>query len=611
MSKLRFRTALGILLCLGWFCLAPAPASPAQAPEATRAADTADAAEAADAAENGDGTFIDRVDVNVVNVEVFVTDKKGRAITGLTKEDFELTVDGQNLPVSNLYAQEDNRPVYRAAPEATAEEPAATAPAPQEVPQEQRLRLVVFVDQTALQPLNRKRSFKHIRRFLEESLAPEAEVAVISLAPGLRFHTDFTTDREVVQKILKELEKSPPLDLGTEAERRTVLQEIFNAPTSSPGGSAFDQMAASGAAGNTLALIRAIAATEYSIHKTGTRAMKAMVDTLAGVPGRKAMLHVSDGVPTNPGEDLFIAWQNRFSQLDTNYQTAVGSYDLIRDFQDFADHANASKVTFYAVDADPPTNTFGKSAEFQGDPNELPSVTSEVLSTFEANKRATIELAALETGGKRVIANGMLPRQLKRLGNDFRSFYSLGFAAPAGKVKDHHQVKVRVKGRKGLVVRHRSGFADRDADQKAAGQTMAALLYGVGEDPLGVTVTPGERESLEDGTATLPLALELPFDRLALLPDGEERVATLSLFVTVQDQVGAARPVQHIAVRLKVPEEEMESSQGQSARYVLPVIVGTDDRRIALAIRDDIAGIVSTLRVDLETPARASHNGKG
>ena len=581
MIDLRVRAAalLGLYSCL--LTLGATPAGPAVAQE-------------------GEGsTFVDRVDVHIVNVEVFVTNKRGQAIVGLSEDDFELTVDGREVPISNFYAEEDDRPVH----EASLADP-APADAPQgeaSVPPEQLLRLVVFVDQTALEPLNRKRSFKHIRRFFAEGLAPADEIAVVSLAPGLRFHTDFTRDRELVEKILKELEKSPPLDLGTAGERRRVLQEISDG-SSGP---------TSGASHSALSLIRAIAATEFGIRKSGTQALMALMGTLNGVPGRRAVLHVSSGIPTNPGEDLFLAWRNRFGQSNQTYQSEVGSYDLLRDFQEIAARANASKVTFYALDADPPAYSYGRSVEFEGDTSALPSVTGEVSNTHEANKRSTLELTAFETGGKRVVANGTLPRQLNRLGNDFRSFYSLGFEAPRGNVRDRHKVKVRVEGQKGWVVRHRAGYSEQNPDQEAASRTMAALLYGVAEDPLGVVARSGPAQVQEDGRTTLPLTIEIPFERLALLPDGDDRAATLSLFVTVQDKVGAARPVQRLAVRLRLPQQKIDEAPGRFARYVLPVVVGPDDRRVALGVRDDIAGVVSTLRVDLEPTAGSGNKYAG
>src|SRR5690349_14078833 len=60
----------------------------------------------APAQEQNDETFYDSVEVNVVNVEVFVTDRGGQRVKGLTQSDFEVLEDGQPVEITNFYASE-------------------------------------------------------------------------------------------------------------------------------------------------------------------------------------------------------------------------------------------------------------------------------------------------------------------------------------------------------------------------------------------------------------------------------------------------------------------------------------------------------------------------
>ncbi|HEY2738988.1 MAG TPA: hypothetical protein VGK45_11335, partial [Thermoanaerobaculia bacterium] len=48
--------------------------------------------------------FGERVDVNIVNVEAWVTDKDGNPVNGLQRGDFEIREDGKPLPVVNFEA---------------------------------------------------------------------------------------------------------------------------------------------------------------------------------------------------------------------------------------------------------------------------------------------------------------------------------------------------------------------------------------------------------------------------------------------------------------------------------------------------------------------------
>ena len=72
--------------------LAAAPPAPVAA-QGTSAADAA-AAQTGAGDEQGDATFFEAMDVNVVNVDVYVTGKDGEPVTDLTRDEFEVFEDG-------------------------------------------------------------------------------------------------------------------------------------------------------------------------------------------------------------------------------------------------------------------------------------------------------------------------------------------------------------------------------------------------------------------------------------------------------------------------------------------------------------------------------------
>ena len=47
-------------------------------------------------------TFVDEIQLTIANLIVYVTDKKGRAITDLTEDDFEVFQDGDRKQITNF-----------------------------------------------------------------------------------------------------------------------------------------------------------------------------------------------------------------------------------------------------------------------------------------------------------------------------------------------------------------------------------------------------------------------------------------------------------------------------------------------------------------------------
>src|SRR6476620_488926 len=77
----------------------------------------------------GQAPFLEQVEVEVVNVDVQVTDGSGRPVTGLGKGDFELLEDSKPVKITNFEALTGDRPARtRQEPEAPRKAPAPIAP---------------------------------------------------------------------------------------------------------------------------------------------------------------------------------------------------------------------------------------------------------------------------------------------------------------------------------------------------------------------------------------------------------------------------------------------------------------------------------------------------
>ena len=179
-----------------WTALAVAPVMALAPGSALLAQEPADApAGEAQAAETGsdEGAFFETVDVNVVNVQVFVTDKKGNPITGLGIDDFELFENKRPMKISNFYAVEGRQPVAETAASTLAT--GSTLPEQLElIPEDERLHLVVYIDNFNIRPFNRNRVFRRLREFLSQKLVSGDRVMLVSYDRTLNYRHPFTAN---------------------------------------------------------------------------------------------------------------------------------------------------------------------------------------------------------------------------------------------------------------------------------------------------------------------------------------------------------------------------------------------------------------------------------
>src|SRR5690348_11977148 len=88
--------------------------------------------------------FGEVIEVNVVNVDVHVTDRDGRPVPGLQRDDFEVYEDGKRVKVTNFEAITVNTEAAAIRKASPAPSPAVPEPAKPEVAPEDRLHLVIY-----------------------------------------------------------------------------------------------------------------------------------------------------------------------------------------------------------------------------------------------------------------------------------------------------------------------------------------------------------------------------------------------------------------------------------------------------------------------------------
>jgi len=516
-------------------------------------------------------TFGASVEVEVVEVQVFVSDGKGTPVRGLTAADFRIEVDGHPRPVVNFYEARGTTDVSlvegatAAGADVPSPAPAAATPPP---PPSQQLSLVVLVDDAHLQPNERKRTLERLRPMLAERIAAGDQVMLTSLDHSLQVHRRFD-ETGSAEAALQAIERRAPGGVHAELEHRQTIDQIRSLYVMS-GCQALTEM-------QQVANFWRGSVEHES--RTSLDALEDLLRRLAGRSGRKALLYVSSGLPLNPGLEAELL----INELCGGTQKpAVG---LATEVQEVARVANGAQVTLYSLDAGG-QRVLGSAADAG------PGLSLADVAMVRGDNQDTQFALAHETGGTALLESNKPELLLADLARDLTTYYSLGFAPTAADAGRPHTIAITTT-RPGLHVRHRSAWEPLGPEQRLTARVLAALALGGEEtNPLRARLTTGTPRRTDDGSFELPLALEVPASALALVPEGERRHGSVRVLLAVADASGGTTPVRALPLPVDLPAQPADAAVPLNVRLRVRPGLTT----IVVAVHDEVGQETSVLR---------------
>ncbi len=535
------------------------------------------------------------VNVNVVNLDVYVTDKSGKRIQGLTMDDFEILENGKKMAITNFYAVEGGKakmigdePVPAASVTAKPGPPGLPGQT-EPLPEDQRLRLIVYIDNFNLHPFNRNRVMKELRAFLGQKLNRNDQVMLVSYDRSLHVRRTFTSDPGLVNDALVELEKVSGHAVHHDSERRDVLRNIE------------DSRSAAEAQGHA----RSYAQSAFNDVSFSIDALKEMVTSLAGMPGRKAILYVSDGLPMIAGQDVYYAVQSKYGEQTTGLTESM-QFDTSRRITELTATANANRVTFYTIDAAGLRSYSSISAE-----NQTAGQGVYVDSIQISNLQAPLQMLAEKTGGVAIINANQVGSHLDKLAQDFGTYYSLGYAPPHYGDGRYYKIDVKLKQKqKGYQIRHREGYRDKSPDSRMTDGTLAALNFPFEDNPFGVEIEFGRGEQKDGGHFLVPVVVKIPLGKVVLVPREQSHEARLRLYIAAMDEKGGVSDVQQVQLPISIPAADLQGAMGKHYAYSVNLLMRRGDQKVAVGVRDDVAGESSFVARTLRVGTQVSSSGQ-
>ncbi|MEJ2111048.1 MAG: VWA domain-containing protein, partial [Acidobacteriota bacterium] len=156
----------------------------------------------------GDNKVTVKVNVDEVRIDAVVVDWRGRYVTDLTAEDFEIYQDGKPLEITSCrYIRYDQGPI-NSGDDVSSENsdlPPASTPIPKR--EEVRRTLVFLVDNLNMDFDNAYYTRMSLRKYVEEQMKPGDLVAILTTSKGYLGPLAFTSDKELLMKSIQNVRK--------------------------------------------------------------------------------------------------------------------------------------------------------------------------------------------------------------------------------------------------------------------------------------------------------------------------------------------------------------------------------------------------------------------
>ncbi|HSE62747.1 MAG TPA: VWA domain-containing protein [Thermoanaerobaculia bacterium] len=508
-------------------------------------------------------TFTEEVEVRVMDLDVVVTDKSGRPVTDLTRDDFTVRLGGRPVPL-DYFARVD---------EGTIHAPDLATASPDQVLAEYRRgteayvprHFLMYVDLGHLAPDARKRGLEALRDLVTR-MGPNDMGRVLMFDRRSKELTEWTNSKEQLFGALTKIEKAG-VGMSRLLTERQTLREIDSTRRRSS---------------------REFTARQYAEQERAeVRQMLSDVGselaTLSPLAGKKAFLFVSGGFEFQPGYAMATYALGPASLL------ALDVRNMGPELDELARRANASEITFYTIDAR------GLTGEGISASNDDPLMSRPGVSFLarQDSQEGMMHLAR-ETGGLALLNSNDLRQGLSRIYQDTSMYYSLGITLSKLPAASYQDVRVEVN-RPGAVVRARRGYAARTEEDRARDRVQATLKTNLsyGAIPMTLRTAPATKQG---GKFTVPISVTLPATALTFVPEGAERRATADVAIGVMDDAGRMSDVSRQEATFTLPEGKNDA---EPLVYTATLQTRKGNQRIVVNLRDRASGKMGTAKADV------------
>jgi len=399
-----------------------------------------------------------RVNTDLVQTAITVVDKQGKFVEGLSREQFELLIDGK--PRSISFLERVTSGTEREVELSQRRQSPISTPAPATGTVRGRT-VIFFIDDVHLSLSSLNSTRQMITHFLDTEMTAKDSVAIASARGQIGFLQQFTNNKEVLQAALARVHVQPSeqrtfgmgnvpmseltaltIESKPDTKQNSVMQVYVEEclKTSGPSG---DRRTAITLRESCERLVKSNARNVLmqTGHATdGTyQSLESLMRSSARLPGRKIVFFVSDG---------FLSQGGPFGN------------NLSNKLKQITDAAQRASVVIYSIDARGLV-----SGTLDATNNLLPDANGRMAALASTEIFATqdaLNALAEDSGGRALRNQNYFDRWVDKVLDETSNYYVLAWRPSTEEEKESkfRNVKITISGRPELTVRAPRGYVE-------------------------------------------------------------------------------------------------------------------------------------------------------
>ena len=401
---------------------------------------------------------------------------------------------------------------------------------------------------------------------------------VVSFEKELKVIQPFTDDPTVIVQALRAQRMKTGGTVSRDADRKRILDKMRRYKQDPNSGDDIGKR-------NVWALLLGAAEEEANDLIFTLQSLRSTVSMMAGLPGKKSIVYISNGLPMIAGMELLYAYANAYDEPSA--LTQFSRWDQTPQFNSLVAAANSQNVSFYTIGAGGLRHAAVATAESAAPGDTIAS------GIGEENYLDSLRFMAKETGGKALVNTNDFARAFEKISADIFTYYSIGYTLNLSGGDKIHNIRLELPEHPEYTLRYRRRYVEKSLETRVRDKVMTALMFPLNKNPFGLKLEALTPAPASKDRWTLPVEISFPIESITLLPEGDDYVGHAVLFVAARDTDGGQSDVIRQIHEIRVPANEMEKIKGKRWTIHASLLMEAGSYKLSVGLMDQVSNAAS------------------